>query len=502
MQYIPIVHANNATNLKKGVLKRVLITKTFQHNPEAMAMFEQYAVRLHEHVFFDSTTDKNLKVIHKMKFADWLKDFPLPKRGKLTKGLSDYKEVGISPEEMVKWKVHVKTELLNLVSPFGHKLGWPRIISEGLPNCNANIGPWVKAASKYYACVLHGKTVINTDFPNSHGLFYATGCNLQQLGDWFAEVIEFLGGDADFLENDVSKWDRHFHEMFILLENTLHAKHMSNTAKEEVLPVLMSMLETHGQGDGISFRVGGTRKSGAQNTSCGNSLINIYIHDFIMHLFNPDLKRGKHYFIAVLGDDCLIIYKKGVIYDIDKLKTHFNLWFSLLGMSSKAKTSSHWSKVEFCSSYFLPIIRDSKTSYVLVPKLGRWIIKQGWTVSRLASMHPRKQMQEIYNCYKPLTEYPLYSQILSYYNQNLTVDTLLNPFKLNFDLDETLQCHRTLLNEFTEQRYQLTLEEIEKSLSASLKRVDQLPKSILFDEVMHRVICTDNDYELDQIVLV
>jgi len=253
-----------------------------------------------------------------------------------------------------KRKAFVKVEKLLLARDTVVTDKAPRLIQGAVDEYNIEIGPWMYAFSKELT------RIWNKDFM----FFYPSGASNETIGAWAPT-------DQNYYENDFSKFDATIHHNLLEMELYVYRRFGMPTNKQKLMRKNFPTSGTTPHG--VSYMVEGTRKSGDQNTSIGNTMINVLVHAYAMTLigFPPsqDLESDRfRYRMIALGDDNLIVSPVVIAHErVEKIIMD-------LGLVPNIVLKDNINFVEFCSARFWP----SETGRVLGPKIGRYLAKIGW----------------------------------------------------------------------------------------------------------------------------
>ncbi len=210
-----------------------------------------------------------------------------------------------------------------------------------------------------------------------HGIdiTFSSGMNHRQLGDWLRDSLEMFP-NARFYERDGKNWDA-----------TMQKKHFDlkclafQVAGKDFLDFARASFDVRGTaknlkgGDRIRYRLRGTVKSGHNDTSSGNSLVNAMIIYEAMRLLGL---KGR---IIVNGDDCLVVLDRNVSKE-DLMKIE-----RALGIVPEARVFDRWQDVSFLSGIWAPT-GDDEHPYAFIPKPGRLLARCFWSVKTMS----KKQM--------------------------------------------------------------------------------------------------------------
>jgi hypothetical protein len=209
-----------------------------------------------------------------------------------------------------------------------------------------------------------------------HYITYASGMNRKEIGEWYDRAVSFVSSEGDPVcyASDFSKFDKHHTIKHLQLEHNIFnlILPMSELTKQ----AYESTLKTKGTMPmGTKYTCDATRKSGYQDTTVGNTLLNgISLLYTLMVLFTTILGFTSFVLddlytlpvrIIVLGDDCYMITTREIANQLMEMDT-----LEHLGWDVK-KEIGPLSQHTFCSSIFMP----SKQGTVLTPLPARALSK-------------------------------------------------------------------------------------------------------------------------------
>jgi len=351
--YIPIVPYNDLTNEVVAVNNRALMqvpavdTAVFKlcTQPLIDSLVEQMGMISYE----DELTD----------FVAWNSYYPSEKQKRNLLAYNNLHTTGWLNRYGVR-KSFVKREV---TIPKDHNYGYdfedmdPRLIQGVSDEANVALGPFMRKVSKRLA------EVWNAD----HRVFYASGTTGSDIGAWREK---FSDRSVTLIEIDQSRYDAHQGVSCYEIENSVYSAvgiDQTSFARES----FCAQRNTIGYcSNGTKYQVGYTRKSGDQNTSVGNSIINGIVTTAVLN------KHGLTGTMVVLGDDNLIVVEGRVKVNEQSIIDSFEAY----GFKAKVKVAYEWHEVEFCSSLFWPV----QDGYVLGPKIGRRLPKVGFNLRHLA----------------------------------------------------------------------------------------------------------------------
>ncbi len=423
---IPGVFANTLSNERASLLNRHLVAN---NNADIKLWHEAAEIAFPKFNFQPS---------HLMSETDWIKTQPSSKQLALSKCVLSNNDPDFFDEKWHMRNFFIKTELLfpELDKPLHLKA--PRGIS-GLyyPEANLALGPFMKSFSE---------SLVNSFKQPYPKIVYSSGADGFKIGQWVDEMIH---NGYEILEDDFSKFDAtqgkgaHACEMFFYNKFGLRNKEKN---------ALSAQKYTFGRGKYHKYEVPYTRKSGDQNTSLGNSLINASVHAYALE------KCGiTDYYMVVIGDDNMMAIKKGVLNV--KLITKMHGIIASFGLVPKLLVKDHPS---YCSGEFMPIKLEGKETVVLVPNMIKFLTKQGWTHTPLGSNETiASRLKGNYLGFPTLKHHPVLRVLHQYYTQppiNATYGGL-NPYNNFLYEDRNIATSEHITTWFL-RRYKLDLNEI------------------------------------------
>jgi len=196
----------------------------------------------------------------------------------------------------------------------------------------------------------------------------ASGLNQDELGKWMSECLTDYP-NAMFYERDGKSWDA-----------TMNRKHHEfkkwcyRFADEKVLEAIEDGFSVRGSGvyrkgnasTTLAYSLEGTTKSGHNDTTLGNSLINAAI------AYEAMCNLGLEGDIIVAGDDLLIVVEGD--FDQDALAKQE----SSFGIMPEYAKFSDYLDVSFISGIWF---RNDENKFTFTPKPGRLMRKLFWTVN-------------------------------------------------------------------------------------------------------------------------
>lgn len=378
---IPIVPSANATSSLAAIITRQIKPQGIHltsGEPDLVAELNEY-VTLHHDEFSHNTVDNP---IVPSDFSDWLKQFTASQAKRLARARSDLNAA--YDERANEHGPFPKLEGLQKSDTQGLSSLDPRLILACHDKHNVQTGPFFKSASKAMC------SIFNPSVP--FGFVYTSGLDAEQIGRYFAE--SFQNSRRVVAEGDFVRFDSSIHAGLIRIENGYHQR---CGAPQYVVDSLERSVNTTGT-DRFNnrFVVLGTRPSGAPNTSCGNTLIQIFAETFCLARQIrrpgqplPSPREVWHAFEVrglVLGDDSLLVLNEfflpqQYVDDLFKLGLHME-------MKIHSGPQMHY-EATFCSSRFYPVTRsDGIDCVVLAPPIGRVLAKAGYYTAPPALIDP------------------------------------------------------------------------------------------------------------------
>jgi hypothetical protein len=267
----------------------------------------------------------------------------------------------------------IKNRAALLVSPFGPsardfrrvafvkaeiKDGYesdPRIIQDTTPMAHYLQGPLCYAMSKLLMGLWTGTFIL-----------YANGLTGAEVGALLRDFERYYVGD-------ISRYDRSIAE---LICRVFSAWRRLFCISRDELRAFIAQEKTKGSSlhGRTQYEVPGQRKSGDDNTSLDNSLLNAFLHCFVFIVLGYSWKWLRaNTQIFVLGDDIVIGYPASAQWVVDLIPSLLRE----LGFVVKPKTVDDKDLVQFCSKFFWRV----GGTRVLAAKPGRQLQKIGWGVN-------------------------------------------------------------------------------------------------------------------------
>jgi hypothetical protein len=222
----------------------------------------------------------------------WLQEQPPTKIATYSKYLDDGVNLSFDGAKSHNRNFFIKDEVL--VPPYEGSISnkYPRGI-QGLacPTTNIALGPFMHTVSKSFSAQFGSK------------LSYSSGRNPVELGEWFNQRT--LDGYT-FYEDDFSEYDstqgQGAHECEMAVYRLYDPPSCAVNA-------LKAQRTTVGFSKHFKYTCAFTRKSGDQNTSIGNTIVNFAAHVGAMAAYTAKTNRDVDYMMLGLGDDNLLAVK-------------------------------------------------------------------------------------------------------------------------------------------------------------------------------------------------
>jgi hypothetical protein len=322
-----------------------------------------------------------IKSYSTMTQESWLDSLPGQKRKQKEQGVINNNQSGVLLSKFTEVKAFMKIEPLNRKEkdiPDEQQPIDPRLISGRHAEYDVIGGPIIKRIAKIISSIWSycDNNIIKAVYKRFPGVtFFSTGHNKISIGNWFSKHVEM--GNAHWYNTDYKRFDASTQRYLLELEADIYASFMDDPSFKAWLS---AQFETHGvielkdMKDVFKLRYGcnGTRKSGDQNTSVGNTLINTLVQIYALSKQYPnvlDLLEHERIAFLVLGDDTVIVvHESDNVKPID-MNRHLQIITNLGLQIEMEKRSQH--DVSFCSSYFVPAIVNGNETYILTQKLGR-----------------------------------------------------------------------------------------------------------------------------------
>jgi len=221
-------------------------------------------------------------------------------------------------------------------------------------------------------------------YNNTQIITYASGLNRRQIGKWYDDSVDFVStfGEPICYESDFSKFDKHHTKRHLEAEYNM-MEHVLKMPKE-VRQACESTYQTKGfMPHGTKYSTEATRKSGFQDTTIGNTLLNGVSQLYsLCRTLNCSLVElmDKPIRLIVLGDDCYMITTKEIANKYLEDDTLANL-----GWDVKKKIGPLYEGT-FCSALFMPSSKGTILTGIPVRAIGK-------TFTSVKQIHKIKQQK-------------------------------------------------------------------------------------------------------------
>jgi hypothetical protein len=277
----------------------------------------------------------------------------------------------------------------------------PRFISGCKPQCNIQLGKYIYSVAQCLKSLWNNepKAVNCTLLPDFYlsdslcsNLILAMGLNRDQLGDIINQRVKKYN-NLYCMSTDYSRYDAHVSLPLLALEHNVYCKLINNPNLKKLLDQQLHTIGSIGSRKSkYNFKYAGygKRGSGFQNTSIGNSVLNILMQLYVLNKQFDVIKALKEDKLTIMfmGDDTLMLID-GIL--INKMKYDEDM--AKLGMNVKSDQTT-LTDAKFLSGYFIPckrVVKGVKTdTYVHVPLMGKSLQKSGWTIQRYLSDDAKK----------------------------------------------------------------------------------------------------------------
>lgn len=384
----------------------------------------------------------------------WNKRFPAHRQKQHDEALALYLLQGCIEPRQFHNKAFVKIEKVMKAGRFGPQAYAPRAIQAFEEIVNVVIGPMM------YAITLWMKKVFSAN------IVFASGMNAEKMGKVFERIPhEWKWMMDDFSLYDSTEGAQCFHFFYDLVQKMVGRK------CPDVLKCLQAQFKTQGKTrQGHRYSVNYTMKSGAANTSCQNSFINIVSHMYCIRKQNPHCSAGEFMekiFVVVNGDDNVLAVHPSFKLDLEELKNDM----LSLGFVAKPEACTRYT-FTFCGMRPWPIAGNG---IVMGPDFERHAPKMGWALQKPTD--PEAWMSGVLMGYWNSTRHVPF---LRHYVRKLTdmYPPNLSKGKIPSDLNETMQIDSSY--EVCEETWQMT------SLVYGLSKEDEERFGRDLDSVKHR----------------
>lgn len=304
----------------------------------------------------------------------WINSLQSIKKSLKMEGLKQNEINGIVDEHDTSVKAFIKMEPANMKEkhvPVQCQQIDPRVISGRFETYDSRAGARVKRVSKLLSSIWSytENQQVEGQYRRIPSItYFSTGHNRITIGKWFDAVQDWYLYNTDYSRFDAST--------SIPLQMLEHDIIFSLVNDPEIIKWLNVQLITCGKMKWMDkneiitliYKTLGTRKSGDQNTSLGNTIINVLVQLWaIARVHNKSavtLVLNDQIRFLVLGDDTVIASK--FLINLHSYVQKVRLLGLTIDIARKSKYT-----VTFCSSYFVPAVVNGEETHILTQKPGR-----------------------------------------------------------------------------------------------------------------------------------
>ena len=204
--------------------------------------------------------------------------------------------------------------------------------------------------------------------------FFTCGATVARIGDY---VHHHLTHGWIILECDFSVFDSTQREAAMKTEFLVNQRFGLSDAEAHAY---MQQWDLMGYGKFHSYGSRGGRPSGGYNTSNGSSLITAIATYYALTRVQQLTELRFDWRAAVLGDDSMTpirLSDQSAPWCFDDFKLAFESAMSELGLTAKLAWNGQFPT--YCSSMFVPVIRDGAPTHLMVPDVRRVLAKMGYS---------------------------------------------------------------------------------------------------------------------------
>jgi len=325
-----LCNAHNAL-CNRHLSKQPTTTKSFIHSLMALGLLRA-RLRL---AYADRSTEG---------FLNWLSKWPLAKRLNIARSVA---RDDVIPDR-VKYMVKRESGHALVTKARGIQMYWNLATQEAFARECSSLQ---KACSDLFHFLDVGSGITIT---------FASGFNALTLGAWMARAMA-SHSVCKFYERDGKNWDSTMSLELLEFKNQFYDVVDAGLANFARRCVTVTGA-IYSDENCIKYRVSGTTKSGHNDTSLGNSIINAFV------AFESMVLCGLSGDILVAGDDLLVVVSGD--FDVELLLAT-EASFGILPVGRKFDSVEH---VSFISGVWFP----SFDSYIFTPKPGRLLARLFW----------------------------------------------------------------------------------------------------------------------------
>lgn len=282
--------------------------------------------------------------------SEWLSKWPLQKQEAITKS------VKLDDVKPSKVKNMVKREHQSTLPKKARCIQFYKNLAT-----QAAFGAEFTSLQKAYCKVWTRKRVLNSDVRITIG----SAMNSKTMGEWMSEVLSDYT-HPHFYERDGKAWDATMGEIHHALKMQSYSFMPDDFKKFADDCYKVDGIGVYRDGSVLIYSVDGTVKSGHNDTTIGNCIINAMI------AAEACIERGLKADIIVVGDDLLIVvegdFDEHALADIE----------AGLGIKPEYRKFDDVEDVSFISGHWVTL---KQGGYIFAPKLGRLLARLHWTVT-------------------------------------------------------------------------------------------------------------------------
>lgn len=492
---VPGVFSTSQNNLIKGLTSRVLL-EIAPPELEYFDVFHYYTM-----IQLEYTVDANIvqpitrEYTYTVDFltytAVWtpyelddydgyIKRFIPSKRNALNKAIESFLD---GDEDGFYYKCFIKREKQMLFTKSRYVPAKPRVIQGVCPHAKAAFGLWFVNYSLY----------LKFTWNINNQIWYCCGATTDEFKYWINYHIDRLGGADNVYVfcTDFSKYDVTQGELMIKSENQWY-KMLGFCNLPGANEFLEQRLYARVYGKGVKFSVPGTRKSGDNDTSSGNTRTTGMVMSFFLLL-----QKIKEYAMVVLGDDNFCLIPRRYINSFMIFKQRFIEHCRRLGFIAKVQIEKVIIKAEFISCRFYP----TSDGFIIGKKPGNVLTKLGWILKKATTKYTREYANSlllaIIKSYLPTaTHVPFlrtYLQVVSNYLESRGVTPATDLYELQYKIKGTVYLADEETEVAFEECYGISVH-LEKEFKCKLiSAIEQFGLPCLIDsEIVDGLFSVDN----------
>lgn len=308
-----------------------------------------------------------------------------------------------------------------------------------------NCGPKIYSAQKAFAEVFDGSRAIN-----GIDVTFASGMTNEDLSRWMFDTLQRTP-NCSFYERDGANWDstmgRTHHDLKYFIYSYFDRELTEYMRQCEVVRGTIKTPQHK-----FKYRANGTTKSGHNDTSLGNSIVNAGIAIVAMRKLNL---TGR---ILVMGDDLLIAVNGE--FDQHELAS----LESRLGITPEYNKFTSWQHVSFISGVWYP--SNNQYGFVFAPRISSILDKLFWTVQPVRPKLEAGVKMGIIKCVQCfMQDFPIVSEFLKANVVSGVQAVEVETWKYKHIFTEGMRTSYRLLYSYFLSHYQLLPSEIDDCIS-------------------------------------